>query len=258
MKIVSIDLQSDFGFFRKPETNGTINLSYNMIHKPALLGILGAIIGLEGYKKKNETPEYYKVLGKLKLAIEPLLHEKGNYAKVPIRYTNTVGYANKGANFLTEELTLIKPAYRIYLMLDLNDQDQENLFNHLREAHSEFIPYFGKNEFTAWWNKDSFREYSYESARLENDVDGISIKSLFLKSFTLKENLGSPFVDMLSFANPAISPFTYFERLPVGFDEVLMQYDLHDFAYTTAPVKNAKSLDNLYLLKEEDAYVQFI
>ncbi|MDD3772535.1 MAG: CRISPR-associated protein Cas5, partial [Weeksellaceae bacterium] len=52
-KLISIDLKADFGFFRKPDTNNTINLSYNIIHKPAILGILGAIIGLEGYTEKG-------------------------------------------------------------------------------------------------------------------------------------------------------------------------------------------------------------
>jgi CRISPR-associated protein Cas5h len=28
-----------------------------MLHKPALLGILGAIIGLRGYEKKGEFPD---------------------------------------------------------------------------------------------------------------------------------------------------------------------------------------------------------
>lgn len=257
MKIVSIDLHSDFGFFRKPETNGTINLSYNMIHKPALLGILGAIIGLDGYKEKGVVPEYFKVLGGVKLAIEPLMHDKGNYAKTAIKYTNTVGYANKGTNFITEELTLINPAYRVYLLLDINNVYQVKLLNYLKEVQCEYIPYFGKNEFTAWWSKKSFKEYEVEPANISKNDDGIIIKSLFLKSFVLKENQGTPFVDLFSIANEE-TPYSYFERLPLGFNEDLMQYELQDFAYTTAPIKNANVLENLYLLREEDAYVQFI
>ena len=73
----------------------------------------------------------------------------------------------------------------------------------------------------------------------------------------LKENKGTPFVDLFSIANEE-TPYSYFERLPLGFNEDLMQYELQDFAYTTAPIKNANVLENLYLLREEDAYVQFI
>ena len=125
MKLISFDLKADFAFFRKPDTNATINLSYNIIHRPVVLGILGAIIGLEGYKGKGELPQYYKVLKDVRVGIEPLNHEMGNYSKTNIKYSNTVGYANKGANYLTEELTLVNPEYRIYLLLDEDDEYQK-------------------------------------------------------------------------------------------------------------------------------------
>src|SRR5690625_7696007 len=76
MKLISFDIESNFGFFRKPESNNTLNVSYNMIHRPAILGILGAIIGLEGYKEKGKFPEYYKRLNHLKIGITPLNHEQ--------------------------------------------------------------------------------------------------------------------------------------------------------------------------------------
>lgn len=258
MKIVSIDLCSDFGFFRKPDTNNTINLSYNMIHKPAVLGLLGAILGLEGYKKKGVLPDYYLKLKDLKIAIEPLMHDKGNFAKTAIKYTNTVGYANKGSNFLTEELTLVKPAYRIYLLLDELNELEDKLLGYLKNANAEFVPYFGKNEFTAWWTKESFKEYSFEIAKegLEQEV---AIRSLFLKSMSVKDNKEVPYADMMSLGNPDEEvPYIYFERLPSGFNEELMQYNLEDFVYTDFMIKNSKVLENLYCLKEEDAYVQFI
>ncbi len=62
MRLISFDLCANFAFFRKPDTNNTINLSYNIIHRPAVLGILGAILGLEGYKEKGRLPRYYEIL----------------------------------------------------------------------------------------------------------------------------------------------------------------------------------------------------
>src|SRR5690554_6621397 len=106
MRLISFDIPSNFGFFRKPETNNTLNVSYNMIHKPVVLGILGAIIGLDGYRRKGEFPGYYQKLKNIKLGISPLSHERGNFMKTPIKHSNTVGYANQRTNFLTEELTL--------------------------------------------------------------------------------------------------------------------------------------------------------
>ena len=40
--------------------------------------------------------------------------------------------------------------------------------------------------------------------------------------------------------------FTLFERLPIGFDEQLKQYNYHEFLYTNAVFKTNSSLDNLY------------
>ena len=42
-RLISFDIQADFGFFKKPDYNDGVLLTYNMLHKPALLGILGAI-----------------------------------------------------------------------------------------------------------------------------------------------------------------------------------------------------------------------
>ncbi|MBB1139705.1 type I-B CRISPR-associated protein Cas5b [Myroides sp. WP-1] len=258
MKIVSIDLHSDFGFFRKPDTNNTINLSYNIIHKPGILGVLGAILGLEGYREKGVLPAYYLKLKDLKIAVEPLMHDKGNFTKTAIKYTNTVGYANKGNNFLTEELTLINPAYRIYLQLDDTIELHVKLFDYLKEAKTEFIPYFGKNEFTAWWTKESFRIYR-STINPQVDKQGVRVKSLFKKTLNLKDNKEQPYPDLMSLgSDEAELPFVFFERLPYLFDEKLMQYILEDFAYTDYLVKNAHTMEGLCHLIEEDTYVQFI
>src|SRR5699024_12557867 len=96
MKLISFDIESDFGFFRKPESNNTLNVSYNIIHRPAELGILGAVIGLEGYKEKGEFPEYDKRLNHLKIGLTPLDHEQGNYLKTPSKYSIPIGDASRG------------------------------------------------------------------------------------------------------------------------------------------------------------------
>lgn len=161
-KLVSFDIESDFGFLKKPDTNEPIYITYNMLHKPALLGILGAIIGLSGFKIVLETgrrkkrayiPEYYEKLKDLKVGIQPLNAENGNFMKTVIRYNNSVGYANKdGGTLIIDEQTLIKPNYRCYLLLNLEQVLHEKLYQNLKKSEAEFLPYLGKNDFTIWWN----------------------------------------------------------------------------------------------------------
>jgi len=255
MKLISFDLKADFAFFRKPDTNATINLSYNIIHRPAVLGILGAIIGLDGYKEKGKMPQYYQVLKDVKIGIEPLNHEKGIYVKTNIKYSNTVGYANKGTTFLTEELTLVKPEYRIYLLLDEKDSYQKQLAENIKDGCSEYIPYLGKNEFMAWWSSDSYKEYHFSEKKIQNE--SVKILSIFQKKNVLKDNLEAPFLDLLNFDKDE-TPFIYFERLPKDFDLNLMQYDMAEFVYSNFRISKENTLDNLFFLEELNAYVQLL
>jgi CRISPR-associated protein Cas5h len=267
-KLISIDFKSDFGFFRKPDANNTINLSYNILHKPALLGILGSIVGLEGYSQAKETentqvipkgekrksifPEYYEKFKDLPIGIEPLNHEKGNFQKTVIKYSNTVGYANNGSTYLTEEATLIKPSYRVYLLLELGIEDQKKLYHCLKEGKTEYIPYFGKNEFPVWWDNDKVVEYEFE--KVENINNSYKIVTIFEKKGIVSEQKEQVF-DLFNF-HKTISPYIYFERLPKGFNEELLQYELGEFVLTTFNLKAEYVPENMYLLKSEQVYAQ--
>lgn len=253
MKLISFDLQADFAFFRKPETNNTINLSYNMIHRPAILGVLGAILGLEGYTQKGKLPKYYEVLRDVKLGIQPLQHDKGNYKKTTVKYSNTVGYANKGTNFLTEEVILVAPSYRIFLLLDEHISEHAQLMSSITSGQSEYIPYLGKNEFTAWWTKESVRDYAFEQKQIADE--SVSIQSIFVKKTSLRDNTEVPEPDWTS-AEDRSDCFMYFERLPKDLDPALMQYELNDFVYSTYRIRNTHALDGMCYLKDYDTYVQ--
>lgn len=250
-KLISFDLRADFGFFKKPDYNDGILLSYNMIHKPALLGILGAIIGLKGYSKKGEFPEYYQKLRDLPIGIEPLNHEKGNFQKTTVKYSNTVGYANDDGNLLVEEMMLIRPAYRCYLLLDIEVEDQQKLYDYLKAGQAEYIPYLGKNEFQAAWLTDdgesTFREYMFESYIPKQDF---SVESIFIKDNSLKDEQVTV---KISFRNRVVSnrpSFSYFEKLPASFQEILIQYQLYDFAYTGFTLSQESTIKNLFQIED--------
>lgn len=256
MKLISFDLCADMGFFKKPDINEKIYLTYNMLHKPALLGILGAIIGLRGYERNGEFPEYYMRLKHLKIGIEPLNSDKGNYTKTTVSYNNTTGFASDeaGGNLIVTEQILLYPSYRCYLLLNTDNEIEHTLYERIFNQNSEYLPYLGKNDFSAWWSKDSVIEYSFYEGQPQEDF---VIKSIFRKDGSSvkkeRQNLLDDF-DMYSIEPESI--FFYFEKLPVEIDEELKQYVISDFAYTSVKIKKNTSIKNLYLLKEEQKYVQ--
>ena len=123
---------------------------------------------------------------------------------------------------------------------------------YIREGWAEYIPYLGKNEYPAWFG-DSFREYAFKTFVPETDF---RVSSLFIKEGVLK---GQQVKASFSFSLKGIvnrGSFVYFERLPVGFHPVLMQYELADFAFTDWTLQAATQMVNLYQLEEEGKIVQ--
>ena len=259
-KLISFTIKAEKGFLKKPDINEGIYLTFNMLHKPALLGILGAIIGLSGYKNNEEFPEYYQKLKDIPIGIKPVHHENGNFQKTVITYTNTTGFANNDGNLIIREQTLIKPSYQIFLLLDLENNYQKQLFNYIKEQKAEFLPYLGKNDYSLWWNKDEVVEYNWR--KVDKFEESKKIETMFIKNIPLKDlkeknNNFDLFDFSVLFEEPA---FAYFERLPIYFDEDLYQYKYEDFVYTDFKIKQQNSLPNIYALKNDkynrEFYVQ--
>lgn len=254
MKVISFDLKGDFGFFRKPDTNNTVNFTYNLIHKPAILGILGAIIGLDGYKKKGELPDYYKKLKDIKIGIQPLSGKNGINQKTVIAYSNTIGYANKDGNFITKEATLIEPSFRIYLGLDLSNEYAQKVYNNIKGGIAEYVPYFGKNEFHCWWEKESVKEYD-ECVPVDNTYNSFKMISIFEKNEAVKGNTESIF-DLMNI-DTSQPTFLTFERIPKGYNAILNQYELGDFVFTNNILEKDYHIENLYTINDSE-YVQLM
>lgn len=243
LRLISFDLRADFGFFKKPDVNEGLQLSYNMLHKPALLGILGAIAGLKGYQQKGQWPEYYRKLQSVRVGLEPLQHERGNFTKTTISYTNTVGYANADGNLIIHESTLRCPAYRVYILLNEADPVQARLLSRIQSGEAEFVPYLGKNEFTAWWIPEEVREYEVEPFTTGKDF---RLASLFVREYPVRSQRVKPRFSPAARGTINASSFAYFERLPIGFDEVLRQYELAEFAFTDWVLRADAQIEDLY------------
>lgn len=255
--LISFDLKGDFGVFKKPDVNEGLQPTYNLLHKPALLGILGAIAGLEGYRQKGEFPEYYRTLSQLQVGIEPLenWHDKGNFVKTVIKYTNTVGYANADGNLIVTEQTLRRPAYRCYLLLDLDDAVQQRLYERIRAGEADYLPYFGKNECAVWWDADEVQEYTFEPFVATRDFQ---VRSVFVRKGSVKE--GKAELDFDIDLGKMINAATYisFERAPIKFfvgdppetrQMKFVQYDLAEFAFTDCTFRSNAQMPPLWEIK---------
>ena len=92
MEAVKFTLSGRNAFFKKPEVNAYYYFTYSHIHKVALLGIFGAILGYGGYAQKEwkkekkgqsievDYPEFYEKLRHIKVSVVPK-NERGYIPK---------------------------------------------------------------------------------------------------------------------------------------------------------------------------------
>lgn len=169
MRALRFELKGETAFFKKPDVNVYAYFTYSHIHKVALYGMLGAILGLGGYmqqydnnnpfagnRKKVERlqlfPEFYEVFQHSRVGIVP--HgDRGYFSKKVQIFNNTVGYASQeeGNVLNVREQWLEKPHWTIYVAED--EGLQESVFIKLTELllhkQSVYMPYLGKNDHPA-------------------------------------------------------------------------------------------------------------
>ena len=213
MEAISFKLSGKTACFRKPDVNVYAYFTYNNIHKPALLGLLGAVIGLGGYTQlhdKNSSlgyddgyPEFYEKLKHLKVSITPLA-PNGYFSKKIQTFNNSVGYASQeaGGNLIVREQWLENPAWQI-MILDDGSNEYAKIVEYLENKKAVYIPYLGKNDHPA-------NIVEVKHLKLDNAVEGNKISSLFDEKI-LQISKVAPRVER-SFYFKEISPFTLQEK----------------------------------------------
>ena len=260
MKAISFELSGKTACFRKPDVNQFAYFTYNNIHKPALLGLLGAILGLKGHiqlsnenrkiedenkaiKKKVDKkplndgfPEFYERLKDLKISITPLVPH-GYFSKKIQVFNNSVGYASKemGGNLIVREQWLEKPKWQI-MILDDGSSEYELLKKYLLKGKAVYVPYLGKNDHPA--TIDEVKEIE-----LDPSIDGSKISSLFIEdAFEISK---MPLRGELSYFFKEVSPMR-------------LQQEHHFYEYENLIFTNHKvvqnSSKNLFSFKEKNYF----
>lgn len=233
MDAVCFKLSGRTAFFKKPEVNSYVYFTYGNIHRIALLGILGAILGYGGHTQKfNQTgrpkqleesfPEFYEKLKQLRVSVLPNAESGFIHKKIQI-FNNSVGYASgeQGGNLIVKEQWLEEPSWHICVLLDC--EEAIKLCEALQEKRCVYIPYLGKNDHFA-----DISDVCVEKAEEVKCGKG-KIASLFPKEKATLQT-GSDFWEEEEMT------FKYEEKLPEQLDAWTNNYILHSFIYTDAVV----------------------
>ena len=239
MEVLKFKLSGKTAFFKKPEVNTYGYFTYGNIHKVALLGILGAILGYKGYsqfsdlaadrkKKRNlkleiSYPDFYEQLKDLNIAIAPY-RGTGAMPKKMQLFNNSVGYASKeqGRNLIVKQQWLENPAWHIYILLDC--EQAYSIKKALMNKTCKYYPYLGSNDHFA-----NITEIEIlQSTIIERD-------KYRLNSFILKDNISwlniRPY-KLSADERKIYANFKYEESLPYLLDGYTNNYILKKFVYT--------------------------
>lgn len=224
---LSIDLIGKFAIFKKNDTNEMVHCSYNFIHKPAILGIIGAILGYSGYSKSEYggNPEYYEKLKDIKIAIAP--HYLRPLKKMIVGFNDSSGMSSDVGTWQVKEQILVgkendnnrEIKYTIYFMgNNVDARIIEKIRYSLSNKITEFPIYFGKNEFFAHY--ENYQEY--EAKKIEGgESDPVRIQSL------IKKGKDDEVIRFQDYSLDEFDPFqidtsdgyTIYENLPYDFCE---------------------------------------
>lgn len=252
----SIDLIGKFALFKKNDTNEMVHCSYNFIHKPVVLGIIGATLGYSGYSKSEfgGNPEYYEKLKDIKIAIVP--HYMRPLKKMIVGFNDSSGMSSDMGTWQVKEQILVgkknnnkqEIKYTIYFMgNDNSDETLEKIRDALSNKITEFPIYFGKNEFFAYYQ--NYQEYQAEEIKGGKE-NPIIIESLIRMGNDIIEFKKNTLEEFDPFETYDIEGYTIYENLPYDFDED--GYYKKDIFVLTRRKVIVKDSENIYALRNNN------
>lgn len=182
-KLISFEIKGNFAFF-KDKLSLRDNLSYPSIHKPAILGMLAAISGREGFSdfKKNNKVSYLEEFNdKIEVAIIKKMDVF--YTECCINDSTELSITSDRAKTIQQtEAFLNEVEFKIYLKIK-NEELYEELYNRLKNKDFIFEPIMGKSYLHCSIDnvKEEILKLSIDFNNLieDSEKEAIYIKSLF-------------------------------------------------------------------------------
>lgn len=243
MEVLKFNLSGKMAHFKKPDVNSYAYYTFGHIPKVTLLGLIGAIIGLNGYSKQTmdgtDLPEFYQRLKDIKVGIVPPYKSKGYFSRKIQVYNNSVGYANKDGNLIVREQWLEDVSWDIYLdMNDIENDVRMKIVEYILNGKAVYTPYLGKNDHFAIINDAKLVDMEKQ--------DGIEyIDSLFsVKKYELDDETKD---DKL--------PFLYKDYITTKMHKCGELYLFEELGFTNRIVLNSS---DAVLFRDGEKIVEFI
>lgn len=156
--VLIFEIESEYGHFRKFNTTSS-PLSYSIPPRPAVIGIIGAILGIERETAPGRYNSGSAVLAELfstdRLDVAVQILNPVNKVNIAFNLLDTEksasSYFNIKQRTQVEYELLKKPRYRIYLAFR-EIELQEKLWERIKNNRTHFTPYLGLSQFTATLN----------------------------------------------------------------------------------------------------------
>ena len=244
MEALKFTLSGNSAFFKDNVIN-TVYLTYGNIHRVALLGMFGAILGYGGYGKQNDMlnkkkkkmpdyPEFYEKLKDIKISI--VSNGKNGYFNKKLQtFNNSVGYASKeeGGNLIVKQFWLENPSWDIYILLDCDEAMK--IADYIQNRKAIYLPYLGSNDHLA--NIMDVETIDIEE-KMSSEDETIEILSM-VKASDISEKKKNVFsMDKNSIKD---NIYKYSEYLPVALSKELNQYEKEKMTITNMSVVLKKS-----------------
>ena len=243
MEALKFTLSGNSAFFKDNVIN-TVYLTYGNIHRVALLGMFGAILGYGGYGKQNDMlkkknkkmpdyPEFYEKLKDIKISIVSN-GKNGCFNKKLQTFNNSVGYASKeeGGNLIVKQFWLENPSWDIYILLDCDEA--KKIADYIQNRKAIYLPYLGSNDHLA--NITDVEIINIEK-KTSSDNETIEILSMVKASDISDKKKNAFIID----DNMKKDIHKYSEYLPVALSKDLNQHEKEKMTITNMSVILKKS-----------------
>ena len=244
MEALKFTLSGNGAFFKDNVIN-TVYLTYGNIHRVALLGMFGAILGYGGYSKQNDMlkkknkkmpdyPEFYEKLKDIKISI--VSNGKNGYFNKKLQaFNNSVGYASKeeGGNLIVKQFWLENPSWDIYILLDCDEA--KKIADYIQNRKAIYLPYLGSNDHLA--NIMDVEIIDIEE-KMSSEDETIEILSM-IKDSDISEKKKNVFSMGKNSARDDI--YKYSEYLPVALSKDLNQHEKEKMTITNMSIILKKS-----------------